>query len=240
MPFTGSIDPVVQLWWFDRIGIWQKVGISVFSFYFYLFSFWQFLIYYTQDFAWSFNIIASYLTMTSYTLYNSTAYTHMHHGQLDWLWASYIAVWCSKCQFFTETKCADCSIRVYWSFSIWVVTCNKHLKGYPALYHSILLHFILSIATVTTFKQILLKFAPIMPVFCFLLLPSCYSNNFTSKIDVSLAKGHLWKQTWPSSLTHQLSRCLLPRNVPPCSIRSSPRFLPETFLLVSSSTVPSR
>ena len=45
-----------------------------------------FLTYYAQDFARSFNILlkvklyASYIKVTSYTLYTSTTYTH--HGQL--------------------------------------------------------------------------------------------------------------------------------------------------------------
>ena len=57
----------------------------------------------------------------------------------------------------------------------------------PALYHSLLLYFILSMATVTIIKHILHKFAPIMPAFCSALqLPYYYSNNFATKIDASL------------------------------------------------------
>ena len=41
----------------------------------------------------------------------------------------------------------------------------------------------------------LLKFAPIMPTFCSLLLPSYYSNNinFVSKIDASLTTNRFNK-----------------------------------------------
>ena len=39
----------------------------------------------------------------------------------------------------------------------------------------------------------LLKFAPIMPVFCSLLFPSYYSNNFASKIDASLTTNRFNK-----------------------------------------------
>ena len=35
-------------------------------------------------------------------------------------------------------------------------------------------------------KFILLKFTPIMPAFCLLLLYSDYSNNFANKIDIPL------------------------------------------------------
>ena len=45
-------------------------------------------------------------------------------------------------------------------------------RGCPALYHSILLYYILSMAIVAITKCILLEFAPIMPAFCSLLLPS--------------------------------------------------------------------
>ena len=55
-------------------------------------------------------------------------------------------------------------------------------RGYPALYHSILLYFILSIAIVTIIKRILLGLAPIMPAFCSLLLLSYYSSNFPAKL----------------------------------------------------------
>ena len=58
-------------------------------------------------------------------------------------------------------------------------------RGYPTLYYSVLLYFILSIVIVTN-KAFLLDFAPIMPAFCSLLLPSDYSNNFARKIDASL------------------------------------------------------
>ena len=37
----------------------------------------------------------------------------------------------------------------------------------------------------------MLKFVPIMPAFCSLLLSSYYSNNFASKIDASLTIIHL-------------------------------------------------
>ena len=40
-------------------------------------------------------------------------------------------------------------------------------RGYPALYHSIFLQFILSVATVA--RYILLEFAPITPAFYYLL-----------------------------------------------------------------------
>ena len=58
-------------------------------------------------------------------------------------------------------------------------------KGYQTRHYSILLYFILSIAVVTN-MHILLKFAPIMPASCSLLLPSYYSNNFSGKINASL------------------------------------------------------
>ena len=38
----------------------------------------------------------------------------------------------------------------------------------------------------TVAKCILLKFAPIMPAFCSLLLPSNVSKNYAGKIDTSL------------------------------------------------------
>ena len=44
-------------------------------------------------------------------------------------------------------------------------------EGYPAIYHSILLYFILSIGIITNYKHILLKFAPIMPAFCLPIIP---------------------------------------------------------------------
>ena len=51
-------------------------------------------------------------------------------------------------------------------------------RGCPVLYHSILLYFILSMAIVLQLtKCILLKFAPIMPAFCSLLLPSYFSKT---------------------------------------------------------------
>ena len=54
-------------------------------------------------------------------------------------------------------------------------------RGYPPLYHFILLYLILSI-TIVTNKHILLKFAPIMPAFCSLLLPSYYSIILPAKL----------------------------------------------------------
>ena len=38
--------------------------------------------------------------------------------------------------------------------------------GYPALYYTLLVHFILSLAIVANYKSILLGFATIMPAFC--------------------------------------------------------------------------
>ena len=57
-------------------------------------------------------------------------------------------------------------------------------RGCPVLYHSILLYFSLSLATVA--KCILLELAPIMPAFCSLLLPSYFSKNYAGKIAASL------------------------------------------------------
>ena len=90
------------------------VGISLFCFYFHLFFFLAILLFspimlkilleasilYSQ-----LSNITSYLTVTSYTcmvLVNAN---------------------------FNKAKCGDCSIRVYWSFSIWVATWDKHLGG---------------------------------------------------------------------------------------------------------------
>ena len=57
-------------------------------------------------------------------------------------------------------------------------------RGCPAFYHSILLYCILSMAIVA--KCILPEFAPIIPAFCSLLLPSYLSKNYASKIGASL------------------------------------------------------
>ena len=63
-----------------------RLGISLFCFHFHHFSFWQFFLPIMLKILLSFNIfsklslIASYLTVTSYTLFTSTAYTY--HGQL--------------------------------------------------------------------------------------------------------------------------------------------------------------
>ena len=57
-------------------------------------------------------------------------------------------------------------------------------RGCPVVYHSVLLYFILSMAVVA--KCILLEFAPIMPAFCSLLLPSYFSKNYAGKIGASL------------------------------------------------------
>ena len=66
-------------------------------------------------------------------------------------------------------------------------------RGYPALYHSTLLYFILSTAIIT--KLILLKFAPIIYasilLFCFCTwVPSQYSNDYVSKINAFLTKSN--------------------------------------------------
>ena len=58
-------------------------------------------------------------------------------------------------------------------------------EGYPAIYHSILLHFILSIGIITNYKHILLKFAPIMPAFC---LPIITINLPAASLDIEALK----------------------------------------------------
>ena len=64
-------------------------------------------------------------------------------------------------------------------------------RGCPVIYHSILLYFILSMAVVAKLhKCILLEFAPIMPVFCSLLLPSYFSKNYAGKIGASLLASY--------------------------------------------------
>ena len=67
-------------------------------------------------------------------------------------------------------------------------------RGCPTLYHSILLYYILSMATVAN-KCILLEFAPIMPAFCSLLLPSIFSKNYAGKIGASLLSIHMTLHT---------------------------------------------
>ena len=59
-------------------------------------------------------------------------------------------------------------------------------RGCPALYNSILLYYIVSMAVVAITKCILLEFAPIMPAFCSWLLPSYFSKNYAGKIGASL------------------------------------------------------
>ena len=53
-------------------------------------------------------------------------------------------------------------------------------------------------------KHILLMFAPILPAFCSLLLPSYYSNNFVGKIDASLLLPYS-----QISISHPYNRDLL-------------------------------
>ena len=50
-----------------------------------------------------------------------------------------------------KTKCADCSVRILVSIFFNLSSNMKQAfgRGYPALYHSILLYFILSISIVT-------------------------------------------------------------------------------------------
>ena len=67
---------------------------------------------------------------------------------------NYSCVVLVNANFFNKIKCADCSIRVYRSFSVWVANISRrnndnNLGGaIPVLYHSILQYFILSIAIV--------------------------------------------------------------------------------------------
>ena len=64
-------------------------------------------------------------------------------------------------------------------------------RGCPVVYHSVLLYFILSMAVVAN-KVYLLEFAPIMPAFCSLLLPSYFSKNYAGKIGASLVQTNQW------------------------------------------------
>ena len=60
-------------------------------------------------------------------------------------------------------------------------------RGCPVLYHSILPYSWLLQLT----KCVLLKFAPIMPAFCSLLLVSYFSKNYAGKIGTSLGVAHI-------------------------------------------------
>ena len=77
----------------------------------------------------------TYSESLTFTASNTVVEVGMSPSCYIFLWPNhelyniiYIAVCCyiSECHFLTST---DCSIRVYWSFSIWVRTQNKHLGG---------------------------------------------------------------------------------------------------------------
>ena len=100
----------------------QEQGLVYFAFIFTYFSFWQFffLAYYAQDFARSFNIL---LKVKLYRLLNSDTIHIIYLNCIDTSWTAIARLIMS--QFYTcmllvnaQTRCADCSIRVYRSFSI--------------------------------------------------------------------------------------------------------------------------
>ena len=87
----------------------------------------------------------------------------------------------SKCQFLARPDVLTLPLEYTDLFSLSDNSKQTFGRGYPALYHSILLY--LSIAIVTTsanFAQICSSYASS------LLLPAYYSNDFASKINASL------------------------------------------------------
>ena len=98
---------------------------------------------------------------------------------------------------FNKIKRADCPIRVYQFFSVSGNMKQTLRRGYPALYYSILLYFILSIAIVISwayFARICCYYASILHALCFCFPSSYYSNYFAGKIDASLATmKNRWK-----------------------------------------------
>ena len=76
---------------------------------------------------------------------------------------------------YRKTKCNDCSITVYWSFSFRVAA-KMIKKIHPVLYYTILLYFILS-NYYNKLSIFLFRFAPIMAAFYSLLF------YFSGKID---------------------------------------------------------
>ena len=126
--------------------------------------------------------IASYLTVASYTLYISTTYTvYIPWTSIATLIIKLYGV--DKCHFLTRANVLTVLLEYIDLFNLSGNMKQTFGRGYPALYHSILLHFLLIIAIITKYAYVarICSYA-----FCSLLLPSYYSNNFVGKIDVSL------------------------------------------------------
>ena len=95
---------------------------------------------------------------------------------MSWLYSCMVLVDTN----FYKTMCTDCSIRVYWFFNLSGNMKQAFAKGYPALYHSILLYFISSMHSHNLLKSVPIK-ATFPPAFS-----SYHFSNFAGKINAYL------------------------------------------------------